>query len=165
MVTRLHLPIIVILLIQAWGPPSECFMETRKTGMSLHTCAHTWKWWHQRSSSISVLSAEVSWQFHWCCFFCDAETHLPCPELKPSSTPLQKDLCRGVSTFFFFSASDRFQQWSVPACSGKLSGWLKISLWPEGYGLLKESCFKKTNSKKNKLKELFWVLFSKRNSW
>lgn len=33
----------------------------------------------------------------------------------------------------------------MPACSEKLSGWLTISLWPEGYGLLK--CCLKTKTK------------------
>lgn len=61
----------------------------------------------------------------------------------------------------------------MPACSEKLSGWLTISLWPEGYGLLK--CCLKTKTKppkqiakkKKKLKpnRRSCFVFSKRNSW
>lgn len=47
----------------------------------------------------------------------------------------------------------------MPDGPEKLSGQLKISLWPEGYGLLKESCLKnkqkKKTSKQNKQEEFF----------
>lgn len=57
----------------------------------------------------------------------------------------ERALCGNVHVFFF--PSDTFQQGLVPGFSEKLSRWLKITLWPEGYGLLKESCLKKQTGK------------------
>lgn len=117
--------------------------------MSLCTWPHPWNWWQQHLSSISVLLAEVSWRFCWHWLSGDAETCLLVPELKPSPTLLQNQLCRVMSIFLFLQ-SNHFQQQSVPARSEKSSSWLNISLWPEGYGLFKGSCLKKPNQPNRK---------------
>lgn len=99
-------------------------------------------------------SSEVSWQFCWHWLSGDAESHLPFPELELSPSALQNQP-RGGMSMVFFPQSDQFQQWLVPACSENLSGWLKISLWPEGYGLLKEFCLKKQTGKKPNRRSCF----------
>lgn len=68
---------------------------------------------------------------------------LPCPELEQSPGPLQNDLCVGMS-IYFPPHTNTFQQGLIPGFSEKLSRWLKITLWPQDYGLLRESCLKQT---------------------
>lgn len=55
-----------------------------------------------------------------------------------SQGPLLKELCVRMS-MYFFQQTHTFQQGLVPGFSEKLSRWIKITLWPEGCGLLRES--------------------------
>lgn len=122
------------------GPSSERMVETKEkcpleemaVALGLNFCFFV-------RSKLSVLLVLALW---WCreptFAFCRAQAVPGC-----STEPVS---WRNVHVFF--PQSDHFQQWLLPACSEKVSGWLKISLWPEGYGLLKVSCLKKTNRKK-----------------